>query len=73
MLVIGAFALALFGGGALAAEQQHPQQDRAQHTHAMAGVAHHHGDAYHHDGDNDGGFYCGPAQIALGLCSSLDD
>jgi hypothetical protein len=69
MLVIGAFALALFGGGALAAEQQHPQQDRAQHAHAV----HHHGDAYHHDGDNEGGFYCGRAQIALGLCSSLDD
>ena len=69
MLVIGAFALALFAGGALAAEQQHPQQDRAQHAHAVR----HHGDAYHHDGDNEGGFYCGPAQIALGLCSSLDD
>jgi hypothetical protein len=80
MLVMGALVLTLFGGSiALAAEQhRHDHAAGAQHDHAAGayhgGGSHHHGGGY--DGgsyDNGGGFYCGPAQIALGLCNLSDD
>jgi hypothetical protein len=44
----------------------------------MSGDVHHHGADFHHHGygggdeDNGGGFYCGPTQIALGLCNLGD-
>jgi hypothetical protein len=77
MLVMGALALTLFGGSvALAAEERHQGHvGGAQHGHAMGGDVHQHGADFHHHGygggdyDNGGGFYCGPTQIALGLCN----
>jgi hypothetical protein len=80
LLSVGVFALALFGGSiALAAEERHQgHENGAQHGHAMSGDVHHHGADFHHHGygggdeDNGGGFYCGPAQIALGLCNLGD-
>jgi hypothetical protein len=79
LFVVGALAL-LFGGSiAFASEEhQHGHAASAQHDRAKAG-AYHGGGSHHHGGgydggdyDNGGGFYCGPAQIALGLCNLGD-
>jgi hypothetical protein len=80
LFTTGVFALTLFAGSiALAAEERHQgHAGGIQHGHAMSGDVHHHGADFHHHGygggdeDNGGGFYCGPAQIALGLCNLGD-